>query len=383
MLRDEHGYAPAVSRKQIDATIAELKAFVGETVQRGVILEAARTAPRGANLDIWKARVGIWHRPVKPPRGKLLPFLPPDYVHFLRTYGSLTWLAPEADPPDGWFYLGNQAAKALLDVRAYDACYDVNEPAEAIGLEDADGLDRIHVFQDGFNRGFAFDARRARGSGEPAVVPFVEDEIEAFLARKPRSVGSFADWLATTARRHMKALGNRTADEHVGDVSVPTNVRIPKGKRLGDTDALDPILQKGWELLEHKKFAAASKAAFAMIEREPLFLYAYSQALDGMVGEDKKQHRASIWRTAWQLLALARRGVGDNIHETFLQLYRQKAATMLADLALVDPSLVSIADAKRLIAEALAQPVGKSDQMFMTGAWDSRKVKAALAKRNK
>lgn len=55
---------------------------------------AVGKAPAKANLGAWKSRVGVWHRPVKAPRGKLPTYLPDDYLHFLRRYGSLTWLAP-------------------------------------------------------------------------------------------------------------------------------------------------------------------------------------------------------------------------------------------------------------------------------------------------
>lgn len=372
-----------MSAKQIDALVAELRTFVAGNPQRGVILEAERKAPAKANIGMWKARVGAWHEPVTAPRGALPAFLPGDYVHFLRRYGSLTWLAPKGDDLDGWVYLGNTGDKALLDLRAFDARFDVRECAEACGLGDTPGLDDIVVFHDGFSNGFAFDARVKRGR-EALVVPFEESTIQNYLARRPAARGTFTAWLTRAVKGYMKELAPRApAIAKGGMAQVPRDVRVPAGKRLaGAYDKPDALTDSAKSLLVANKLADAERAARRALALEPLFVFAYAVLLDVLARRIAAEParagalRGELRTFAWCMLALTRRGLSDAfIHEDYVALFRQQAATCLAALALVAPERVSLAEAQLLIAEA-AQI--RPDRELVT--WDVKAVRARLVK---
>lgn len=170
-------------------------------------------------------------------------------------------------------------------------------------------------------------------------------------------------------------------------VAIPKDIKVPKGKSLQvDDTPLSKKLEPGWAQLEAGELAAVERSARAILVKEPRYLYAYSQVLDALSGRlragdgDADSIRGELRAFAWTLLALARRGIED-LHEDYNHLYRQKAATLLAELALATPPLVSIADGTRLCNEALSLPVKRSDQMHMTGTWNTRSVMTKLANR--
>lgn len=370
----EDSVQKTASFKRIEQTVDRLREFVGQGLHHGLIIENVKTVPKSFQLDASKRRVGAWLKSPKPKAPRLPDSLPADYRAFVAKYGSLTWLSPEP-APDEWFYLHNVGSKALVDLRHPDSRFDEYLAAEAMGLEDS--LDSLFVFHDGFNRGFAFDGRvRSKASEELLVCPFVEDELERFLAKPPRPVGTFAEWFVSTIERLMAELAGRAAPvKRSALVEIPPDQKVPTGAAItASQEVLGAQLKTGWPLLAKGSFAAVAKSARALIAKEPLYLYAYSQLLDALAHDSSAQaERVTI---AWQLLALARRGI-EGIHEDYAVLYRQKAATVLASLAL-SSSMVTVEQAKRLIAEAQGPPAGPDDQMVMTGTWDSKAIKKQL-----
>jgi hypothetical protein len=361
---------------QIDAVIAKLCTFVAAGSHRGTVLEAVNKAPREMQLT-GAERVGAWLR--KPRARKPAPWLPADYRHFVTKWGSLTWMAPEHDVPEKyWFYLGNVGDKALIDLNER---FDIHECAEAYGRGDDKALEQILVFHDGYNQGFAFDARVR---GEVLVVPFVEDEIEKFLTKRPRSVGTFARWLDARVTACIRALERVAPVMSTGAAStkVPANIKVPAKKGLKLTEPCADV-DEGWGLLRAGKFPYVADLARNALALDPVFMYAHAQLLDALAGlaktaKDPDAVRKERWIVAWTLLALARRGV-EHIHKDYYPLFKQKALTVLAELALEAPQLVPLAQGKKLIAEAAGVRVDK-DSMSLIGTWDTPGVKKRLDK---
>lgn len=375
-----------MGRAEIDAAIDRLRKVVAEGPHKGFLLEDAKRKDAVAKRNLGRAgdRIGRWHRRARSgSAGAPLPaYVPADYVYFAATYGSLTWMAPAADPPAGWIYLHNTGDKALLDLAAPNATYDVGEAADALGID----TPPLFVFHDGFNDGFAFDERVRDAAGEALVVAFAEDNLGAIAAQAapPKTFGTFAEWLTTTVARYVAALEGRSApakDDAL--VPIPASIAVPEGDEINaDEGALDDILTPGWRHLATGKLDAVMKGVTRMLKTEPLYLYAYGQGLDALaklVAAGDATRRPEQWRLAWTLLALSRRGI-VSLHDDYNELYRQKAATVLAGLALEAPELVSREDARRLAAEALGVPQGKDDQMDMTGYWDTKAIAKALAR---
>jgi hypothetical protein len=366
-----------MSAAQIDAVIAKLRSFVAAGSHRGTLLEAVKSAPRGTQMT-GAERVGAWLR--KSGARKPAPWLPADYRHFVTTWGSLTWMAPAHDAPEKyWFYLGNVGDKALIDLNQR---FDIRECAEAIGREDDKALDQILVFHDGYNQGFAFDARVKQR--EVLVVPFVEGDIERFLTKRPKPVGTFAQWLDARVDGCIRALESvpPVVSTSAASTKVPATIKVPakKGIKLAEPRA---DVDKGWVLLRASKFVEVAKLARSALELDPVFMYAHAQLLDALAGlvktaKDPDAVRKERWTVAWTLLALARRGV-DDIHEDYYPLFAQKALTVLAELALEAPQLVPLAQGKKLIAEAARVRVDK-DSMSLIGAWDTPGVRKRLDK---
>jgi hypothetical protein len=363
-----------MSGAQVDAIIAKLRAFVAVGDHRGVLVEAVKKVPRGTELT-GVERAGAWLARARRPAAEA--WLPADYRHFLAKWGSLTWLAPEGDvvPERYWFYLGNVGAKALIDLNAR---FDLRDAAEAAGLEDAAGLDRICVFHDGYNAGFAFDARVKSRGDEALVVPFREDEIHTFLGKKrPKPVGTFVEWLDARVAGCMSELEGNAAPARVS-TKVPASIEVPANRGINLKDRVD--IDAGWAQLQKRQFAKVATLARAALKRDPVFMYGHAQLLDALAGlvatsKDPEALRRERCNVAWTLLALARRGV-ENIHADYHKMFRQKALTVLAELALEAPQLVSIAQGEKLIAEAAGlrvEPVG-------AGVWDTADIKRRLDK---
>jgi hypothetical protein len=366
-----------MSAVQVDAIIVKLRTFVAAGPHRGILVEAVKKVPRGTDLT-GVERPGAWLAKARRPKADA--WLPADYRHFLATWGSLTWLAPEGDVPDRyWFYLGNVGAKALIDLNER---FDLLDAAEAAGLEDAAGLDRIHVFHDGYNAGFAFDARVTNRAGEALVVPFVEDTIHAFLGKKrPKPVGTFVEWLDARVTGCIAALERNAAPSPARvSTQVPASIKVPANRGIDLKDRVD--VDAGWPLLQKRQFAKVATLARAALNRDPVFLYAHAQLLDALGGlvataKDANALRRERYTVAWTLLALARRGVED-IHADYHKMFRQKALTVLAELSLEAPELVSIAQGKKLIAEAAGMRVDPDPGN--AGIWDTPGVKRRLDK---
>jgi hypothetical protein len=364
-----------MSAAQVNAIIAKLRAFVAAGDHRGIVVEAVKRLPRGTELT-GVEHPGAWLARARRPAAEA--WLPADYRHFLAKWGSLTWLAPEGDVPERyWCYLGNVGAKALIDLNAR---FDLLDAAEAAGLEESAGLDRIHVFHDGYTAGFAFDARVKSRSGELLVVPFVEDEIHAFLGKqRPKPVGTFVEWLDARVTGCIAALEHNAAPKPAS-TQVPASIKVPAKRGINLKDRVD--VDAGWPQLQKRQFAQVATRARAALKRDPVFLYAHAQLLDALAGlvatskapEALHRERYSV---AWTLLALARRGV-ENIHADYHKMFRQKALTVLAELSLEAPELVSIAQGKKLIAEAAGLRIDPDPAN--AGVWDTAGVKQRLAK---
>lgn len=232
----------------------------------------------------------------------------------------------------------------------------------------------ICVFHDGYHAGFAFDARVKRRGGEALVVPFVEDQIHAFLGKqRPKPVGTFVEWLDARVAGCIAALEGNAAPARVS-TRVPASIKVPANRGVNLKDRVD--IDAGWAQLRKRQFAKVATLARAALKRDPVFMYAHAQLLDalaGLVAKDPEAIRRERCTVAWTLLALARRGV-ENIHADYHEMFRQKALTVLAEIALEAPELVSIAQGKKLIAEAAGLRVDPVD----AGAWDTAGVKRRL-----
>ncbi len=367
-----------MSATRVDAIVTKLRAYVGAGPHHGILLEDVKKLPRGVNVTGFES-IGSWlsrsrRSPRTPPA-----WLPADYRHFVARWGSLTWLAPEGVPDDVWCYLGNTGDKALIDLNER---FDLREATEAAGLDGDLALERIVVFHDGYNDGFAFDARVRRGPrGEVLVVPFVEDELAKFLGKKrPKPVGTFVEWLEARIARSMAAIGPAPQPARAVTTKVPASIEVPKHRGINLRNPVD--VGPGWRHLETQAYAKAATLARSALQRDPVFLYAHAMLLDALGGLARTHKtpaplHAERCTVAWTLLALARRGV-ENIHADYHRMFQQKALTVLAELAM-ESSLVSIVLAKKLIAEASRLRIDPS-AIVNAGTWDTRGVKARLDK---
>lgn len=336
--------------------IEHLRAFVAEGAHRGIVLEAEEKAPKGFELGTAKNRVGRWLKDTTF-KSHAPDFVPASYRAFLEQFGSLTWLAPDTDVPDGAFVLQNTAAWTLIDLPD-----DSYEPSSD---------DALFVFHDGYTDSFAFDARVKNEQGEALVLRFEDHHLmQAFDERELETVGTFEEWLAARIAKFMAALEDRTPRPKVKNrVDVPADIEVPV-ERAHDAKAFHVTLMNGLKQVAAGDVAGARASARELLAMNAS-LYAFSLALD--VNEDPSERR----RLAWQMLAACRAGV-HSLHEDYVKLYKQRAATVLAELALTQPALVSLDDAALLIIEAKAVRVGKDEQTAMTGSWDTNAVADAL-----
>lgn len=337
-------------------SIELLRAFVAEGPHRGVVLEAEKKAPKGFDLGTAKNRVGRWLKGA-PFKTRVPEFVPASYRTFLEQYGSLTWLAPDTDAPDGAFSLQNTAAWTLIDVPDSAACFDLFE------LASDDDIDALWVFHDGYSDSFAFDARVKSEHGEALVVRFEDHHLmQSFEERELETLGTFEAWLAARVARFITALEDRQPRPKVKKlVDVPADIVVPV-ERAHDAKAFHVTLMNGLKQVVAGDLAGARASAEKLIAMNPS-LYALSLAIDA--NEDPTERR----QLAWQMLAVCRAGK-TSLHADYVKLYRQRSATVLAEL-------VSGDDAKLLITEAKAVRVGKDEQTAMTGSWDT----AAVAKK--
>ncbi|MCP3063600.1 SMI1/KNR4 family protein [Myxococcus sp. K38C18041901] len=343
--------------------VEKLCAFVAEGAHRGMVLEAQKKAPKGLELGTATTRVGRWLKGA--PFKVLVPdFVPASYRLFLQMHGSLTWLAPDTDAPEGAFSLQNTGAWTLVDLPDANGCIDLHE------LAGEEASEHLWVFHDGYSDSFAFDARVKNERGDALVIRFEDHHLmQPFEERELETLGTFDDWLAARVDHFIALLQDRAPRPKVKQlVEVPADITVPV-ERAHDEKAFHLALMRGLQQVAAGDLPGARATAKKLLSMSGS-LYALSLALDA--SEDPEERR----RLGWQMLASCRAGT-SRLHADYLKLYRQRSATVLAELALSQPTLVSMDDAKLLIVEARAVRVGKDEQTAMTGAWDT----VAVAKR--
>ncbi len=379
---------------QVEALIDGLKNFVAQGEHRGVLLEATKSVPTGFEWAGVEDRIGRWLRPGQPRAAQVPDFTPAAYRAFLESHGSLTWLAPAHDAPDGWFFLHNQGPQTLIELPEGHRCIDVYDPIPDEEEQARLGLSHLWVFHDGYNESFAFDERIIGTNGEPLVIEFKEEHLMTPLEDRLQSVvrhGTFTEWLAKRIRHFTSALGPRAAPPRMptagGRTAPPNTLVLPAPRTTGlssdDNMRFELALDPGWQALERGDFADALRCAQAARALNADSPYPVSMALDALAGlavtaPDPSALRQQQFDLAWFLLAMCRRNTFYQVHGDFVKLYRQKAATLLAELSLLAPGLVSPADAKLLLTEAKAVRVGADEQMAMTGRWNVADVEARL-----
>lgn len=347
--------------------------------ERGLLVEAVKRLPSEFSSGP-RDRTGTWlGKRVRPP--KVPSFVPATYRAFLARYGSLTWLAPNQDAPEGWLFLDEQGPKTLVDLRPDVACLDLHDAAGAARWERL-GLENLWVFHGMSTEAFAFDARVVDKHGTPLVVEFQDEHLMTALSARRRSLvkhGTFEQWLTERIERFIKTLdGRRRTKAPKGLVPVPASVRL-SSPSSDQPDEFHRAVQEGWSALSAKAWAKALDAVRRAAKHEPSSLYVVSIELDARVGlPDSQEHRRRRFELAWTLLGRCRAKEVDDLHEDYVKLFRQKGAAALVELSLLDGSRVSRDDARKLLAEAKSVRMGKDDQTTTTGFWDLGRLTAAL-----